>query len=136
MWEIEPHLQKDETIEFSGQPSFFAYWFFFLIALLFIWTIIIPIIFVGLAVMLRESTKYVITNKRVAGRVGIITENFKSSTFKHITSLRVRQGVIGRIFNFGDIVIDTSGSGPGIDFRWVAAEDPIKVKNMIENHIE
>ncbi|MDT8357380.1 MAG: PH domain-containing protein [Methanomicrobiaceae archaeon] len=94
MWEIAPHLQKDEIIELSGSPVWAGYWGLFLLALLFIWTIIIPILIVGYIVLHKESTKFVVTNKRVAARMGIISERFKSSTFKHITSIKVRQGLM------------------------------------------
>jgi uncharacterized membrane protein YdbT with pleckstrin-like domain len=72
----------------------------------------------------------------VIGREGIISEDFKSSTFKHITSLRVKQGIIGKIFNFGNIIIDTSGSGSGFEFVWLYVKNPVQVKNEIEKHID
>lgn len=136
MWEIEPHLQKDERIELSGSPVWAGYWIVFLLALLLIWTFIFPILLIGFVVLHKKSSKYVVTDKRVAARVGIISENFKSSTFKHITSLKVRQGLIGRIFNYGDLIIDTAGSGTDVEFRWGHIQNPIKVKNLIEQHIE
>ncbi|NCU27345.1 PH domain-containing protein, partial [Candidatus Nomurabacteria bacterium] len=75
-------------------------------------------------------------DKRVAARMGIISEVFKASSFKHITSVKVRQGLLGKIFHYGDVVIDTSGTGSGVAFRWGSISNPIEVKNMIEQHIE
>jgi uncharacterized membrane protein YdbT with pleckstrin-like domain len=136
MWEVEPHLQKDEKIELSGSPVWISYWILFLVALLFIWTIIIPVLIVGYIVLHRSSTKFMVTDKRVAARMGIISEVFKASSFKHITSVKVRQGLLGKIFHYGDVVIDTSGTGSGVAFRWGSISNPIEVKNMIEQHIE
>lgn len=136
MWEIEPHLQKDEKIELSGSPVWVSYWMLFLLALLLIWTIIVPILIVGYIVLHRNSTKFVVTDKRVAARIGIVSEVFKASTFKHITSLKVRQGLIGKIFHYGDVIIDTAGTGTDVEFRWRSIPNPIEVKNLIEQHVE
>ena len=136
MWEIEPHLQEDEIIELSGSPVWGGYWLPFLLALLFIWTIFIPILIVVYIVLHKNSTKFFVTNKRVAARMGIVSEVFKASTFKHITSIKVRQGLIGKIFDYGDVIIDTAGTGSGVAFRWGSIPNPIKVKNLIEQHIE
>ncbi len=136
MWTIDNHIQRDENIIFTGSPAWIEYFWFFVIALITIYTIIIPIIVVVIIYLTKSSTIYAITNKRVIGRSGIISEDFKSSTFKHITSLRVKQGIIGKLFNFGNITIDTSGSGFGVEFIWRYVNNPVQVKNEIEKHID
>ncbi len=136
MWTIDNHIQKDENIIYTGSPAWIGYFWGFIFAIITILTIIIPIIVIGIIYLHKSSTKYAITNKRVIGRSGIISEDFKSSTFKHITSLRVKQGIIGKIFNFGNIIIDTSGSGSGFEFVWRYVNNPVQVKNEIEKHID
>lgn len=136
MWSIENHIQKDENILFTGNPAWIGYFWGFVLALFTIWTIIIPIIILVIIYLNRTSTIYAITNKRVIGRTGFVSEDFKSSTFKHITSLRVKQGLIGKLFNFGNIIVDTSGSGLGVEFIWRYVNNPVNVKNEIEKHIE
>ena len=135
MWEIRPHIQKEEKIQYEGTPEWIGYFWGFVFALITIWTILIPLLIILSIVLNKLSTKYVITNKRVAGRYGIISEDFKSATFKHITSLRVKQGLIGKIFKFGNIIIDTAGSGASVDFVWRYVKNPIEVKNKIEKYI-
>ena len=136
MWEIEPHLQKGEKIKYQGTQVWIGYLGTFIVAFLFIWTIIIPILLILFAILNKYSTKYVITNKRVAGRFGVLSEDFKSASFKHITSVRSRQGVFGKIFNFGTLVIDTSGTASDTEFVWKRVKDPVKVKNMIEEKVD
>ncbi len=82
MWTIDNHIQKDENIIFTGSPAWIGYFWFFVIALITMYTIIIPIIIVGIIYLTKSSTIYAITNKRVIGREGIISEDFKSSTKK------------------------------------------------------
>lgn len=136
MWEIDKHLQKDEKIIYIGSPDWSGYYMGFVFIILTIFTIIIPIIILGIIYLHKSSTKYVITDKRVFKRTGIISEDFKSSTFKHITSLRIKQGIIGKIFGFGHIVIDTAGSGSGFEFVWFCVKNPFQVKNEIEKLID
>jgi len=136
LWTIDNHIQKDENIIYTGSPEWIGYFWGFVFAIITIWTIIIPIIVIGIIYLLKSSTKYAITNKRVMRRSGIISDDVKSSTFKHITSLRVKQGIFGKLFNFGNIGIDTSGSGSGFEFIWLFVNDPVQVKNEIEKHIE
>jgi uncharacterized membrane protein YdbT with pleckstrin-like domain len=136
MWEIEQHIQKEEKINYQGTPEWIGYFWGFFFALITIYTVILPLLIILIIVLNKLSTKYVITDKRVAGRYGIISEDFKSATFKHITSVRTRQGVIGKMFNFGNIIIDTAGSGAGVEFVWKYVKNPVKVKNMIEKHID
>lgn len=136
MWEIEQHIQKEEKMIYEGTPEWIGFFWWFVFALITIWTIIIPLVVILIAVLSKLSTKYVITDKRVGGRYGIISEDFKSATFKHVTSLRIKQGIIGKIFNFGNVIIDTSGSGARVDFVWKYVKNPIEVKNMIEKHID
>ncbi len=136
MWTLDDHIQKDEKIIYSGNPAWIGYFWVFILAIMTLWTIVIPVIIIGIVYLHKSSTKYAVTNKRVVDRSGIISEDIKSSTFRHITSLRVRQGIIGKIFNFGNIIIDTSGSGSGFEFVWRYVSNPVQVKNEIEKHIE
>ncbi len=136
MWTIEEHIQKDEKVLYIGSPAWIGYFWGFVFALITIWTIIIPIFVIVLIYLLKSSTVYAITDKRVIGRRGIISENFKSSTFKHITSIRVKKGIIGKMFDFGDIIVDTSGSKPFDEFVWRYIKNPVQVKNEIEKHID
>ncbi|MBR9702586.1 PH domain-containing protein [Candidatus Woesearchaeota archaeon] len=136
MWDIKPHIQKEEKIKYEGTPEWIGYFWGFFFAIITIWTFFIPLLIIMFIVLNKLSTKFVITNKRVAGRFGVISEDFKSVSFKHITSVRVRKGLIGKIFNFGNIIIDTAGSGIGVDFVWRYVKNPIEVKNQIEKRID
>ena len=136
MWTIDNHIQKDENILYTGSPAWLGFFWGLVLAIITIWTIIIPIIVIGIIYLNKSSMKYAITDKRVIGRTGIVSEDFKSSTFKHITSMRVQQGIIGKIFNFGNIIIDTSGTGSGFEFIWLHVKNPVQVKNIIEQHID
>lgn len=152
MWDIERHIQDEETIEYLGTPKWIGYLKVFILAFvgifaitfleifilksLMIWSTIVLLMIFPIIIFTKLSTKYIITNKRVAGRNGILSEDFKSATFKHITSVRTKQGMIGKMFNVGNITIDTAGAGDGVDFVWKHVENPVKIQNLIEKHID
>lgn len=136
MWNIEPHLQKSEKIIYEETPAWISYLGVFIFGFLFIWTIVIPIIVIVVVLLHKYSTKYVVTNKRVIKRFGVLSEDFKSASFKHITSVSTRQSIIGKIFNFGKIITDTSGSGTANEFEWMKVYDPVTVKKIIEQKVK
>jgi uncharacterized membrane protein YdbT with pleckstrin-like domain len=138
MWDIGPHLQEGEKIEYAGKPSYAGYWLQFLIAIILVltmWVSLLGIFVILFIFVLRESTKYIITNKRVALRTGIISTDFRSSDYQHITSVVVNQGRIGKMFDYGTISIITLGVGERGDFRWILAEHPARLKKTIEKHL-
>lgn len=157
MWDIDSkYLQKDETIEYTDRPSVLS------CLLSYIWvgmmfTSIIgntigdtnvarigPIVLIGgflLAlpgiyfILKRLSTRYAISNRGLLKRTGIITNNIKTVPFKHITSIEVKETIIGKIFRYATLLIETSGSGQAIEFRWNYIGAAHKVKKLIEKHV-
>ena len=126
MIDMKEHIRKDEKILYEGTPSWFAY-------NLLLYLFLIPILFIWLD---KNSKRYVITNKRIIYRRGILSEEVKSASFKHITSVYLRKSLLDKLFNIGTLVIDTAGSGLGVDFVWKGVENPAIVKRNIEKHIE
>jgi uncharacterized membrane protein YdbT with pleckstrin-like domain len=68
-------------------------------------------------------------------RTGIITNSIKTVPYKHITSIEVKETILGRIFRYSHLLIDTSGSGAAIEFRWDYVGAAHKVKKLIEKHV-
>lgn len=143
VWDIDNHLQKNEKIIFEEKPSFFGFKFALLLGAIFLilsfisfFYFFLSLFFFSLIFLNRETHKYYLTNKRIISRKGVISENFKSASFNHVTSINVRRGLFGLIFNYGNLEIKTSGSFSKSDFVWLYVSDPIVVKNEIENKIK
>lgn len=84
---------------------------------------------VWLAVYLKySSTELAITNKRVIAKFGFIRRNTVELNLKKLESIRVEQGILGRIFNFGSIIVAGAGNPqapiPGIS-------DPLKFRQVV-----
>ena len=63
------------------------------------------------------TTELAITNRRVIAKFGLIQRQTIELKVNKVESLSVNQGVIGRIFNFGSIVVvGTGGSNAPIPY--------------------
>jgi uncharacterized membrane protein YdbT with pleckstrin-like domain len=160
MWDIqEKYLQKDEKVEYSDKPSKFSCFFSYAwVGLMLFSTIMmsltdafaqdqkedlssitisyfimaIPGIYI---ILKRLSTRYAITNKGLITRMCIITNNVKTVPFKHITSIEVKESILGRIFRYSHLLVDTAGSGVGIEQKWKFVSTAHKVKRLIETKL-
>ncbi len=75
------------------------------------------------AFILQRTTELVVTSKRVIGKFGFIRRETIEILHQKIESVKVDQGIWGRIFNFGDVIIQGSGG----------ATSPVKfIKNPVE----
>ena len=89
-------------------------------------TFIFGLIFVELY---RKSHKYIIINYRLILKGGIIKRRERSLRYDKISDLSSEQGILGRIFGFGNIIpITQSGFGLGEDgaFMGGGAEKSVK----------
>jgi uncharacterized membrane protein YdbT with pleckstrin-like domain len=64
----------------------------------------------SVAAVKMRSTEIAITNKRVIAKFGFITRHTVEINLDKVESLRVEQGVRGRILNYGTILISGSGT--------------------------
>ncbi len=73
------------------------------------------LLLVGLLVFLwplvaRRSTELVITDKRLIAKYGVISTQSIEIRFDKIETVRVSQGLIGKMLNYGDVVVTGTGS--------------------------
>jgi uncharacterized membrane protein YdbT with pleckstrin-like domain len=162
MWDIKgKYLQKDEEIEYTDKPSIFSCIFSYIwVGFMLFGAILVPLVttlgsdskedisafplaitYIILAlpaiyiILKRFSTRYAITNKGLITRMGIITNNVKTVPYKHVTSVEVKESIIGRIFRYSHLLIDTAGSGRGIEQNWKFVSAAHKVKKLIETKL-
>ncbi|MDA1037528.1 MAG: PH domain-containing protein [Proteobacteria bacterium] len=74
-------------------------------------TIIIGIGFLWIpwTMLKRKTTELAYTDKRVITKFGIIARNTDEIKINAIESIDIRQGVLGRLFNFGSLIISGTG---------------------------
>ena len=95
------------------------------------------VILIGLIWFPRDLIKYFttkleITNRRVKGKIGLINTNELDSPLNKINSVQIKQGLCGKIFNYGTITITTSSSL--FEFDYIT--NPNEFKTILNNQIE
>lgn len=94
----------------------------------------IGVIFMGMAIyygLCNITEERGMTDKRVILKRGIISRNTEELKLSAVETVSIRQGVIGRIFGFGQVRL----SGRGIsDVAFSIVPDPMSVKRKIESY--
>lgn len=78
------------------------------------------------------TTRLTITNRRVEGKIGLIKTERMDSRIEQITSVKVTQGLIGKMFNYGTISINTAGGNYNFNYM----SNPEKIRKAINNSID
>lgn len=107
---VENTLIKDEKIIYEGKISLWS-----LLPMILLGLILLPFAFVGLLFWLAALIRYLttelaFTNKRVIAKFGFISRRTIELNLSKVESLQVNQGILGRIFNFGTLVISGAGN--------------------------
>lgn len=92
---VESILASDETILGSAKVTGWMYFN--------------PAYLVVLAFLRIWSTEMVVTNRRVIFKAGIISRKTTEISLRKIESVGVQQSILGRILNYGDVVVTGTG---------------------------
>lgn len=145
---ISQALQKDENIfEVAKFHWFYTAWaiivftMFFLIGLMvrdgshpdaayFFW--LFGVIRFLTSMIFKWTTEIAITDRRIVYKTGWIRRDIQEMGVKKLEEIKLKQGVFGRIFGYGKLIINGTGSGkidlPNID-------SPLNFKTKIQESI-
>jgi uncharacterized membrane protein YdbT with pleckstrin-like domain len=109
-----------------------------LFALLMIRNVIFSIVIIGLVWMVKDifayfGRKIVLHEDGVQFTEGLIVTHSKEVPYSNINVVSVKQGVFGKIFNYGDLIVSTGGDAPDILFKNL--HDPMRFKEFINKEI-
>jgi uncharacterized membrane protein YdbT with pleckstrin-like domain len=106
---VEGTLIKDEKVIYTGKISIWS-----LLPLLILGLILLPfgigLIFWIAAAIRYITTELAFTNRRVIAKFGFISRQTIELNLVKVESVQVNQGILGRIFNFGTLVISGAGN--------------------------
>lgn len=83
--------------------------------------------------MYQYSTELAVTTKRIVAKFGFIRRNTVELSHGKVESLHVKQGIFGRIFDFGSVVVTGSG-GTHAPIPYIAC--PLKFRSAALTAIE
>ena len=144
---IQNNLQAGEEIKYKAD----IHWYIFVLPAVllllgaflssaqtsFIYYIGLLLLLLGLfqlikRVLLKMGAEYVITNKKVILKSGILSRDALELILSKCEGLRINQSVMGRILGFGSIVVTTGGATN--QFNFIA--NPMKFRNEINAQIQ
>lgn len=80
------------------------------------------------------TTHLILTNKKVIGRTGFLTRDWRQMTFSQIETAYLEEPIIGRYLGYSTVVIQGTGAG-AISFRYIIDGDIFikKLETMMES---
>ena len=123
---VETNLIKDELIKYEGKTSVWSLLPKIILGLILLSYYGVGLLFWISAAITYYTTELAITNKRVVAKTGLIRRKTIEMNIPKIESLREEQSFLGRIFNYGSILVSGAGN-PQAPILGIS--DPIRFKN-------
>lgn len=90
-------------------------------------------ILTGIASFMNYTTsEFVVTNKRVLVKVGFIRRNSLKTPLTKVEGVQVNQGILGRVLDYGTIVITGTG-GSKEPFHKISA--PLEFRKKVQEQV-
>jgi uncharacterized membrane protein YdbT with pleckstrin-like domain len=80
----------------------------------------------------RITTRYLITNKRLQIRRGILAKHVEETRIDRVVDVTVHQGVLDRILQIGAVDFDNASAQQGDLFRFTGVGSPERVVRAID----
>lgn len=105
----------------------------------FVGDIVLMIVVIGFLTGAVHLLKYLseslsLDDKHLKLKTGILSNHEVEIPFDKINTISVRQGLLGKILNFGDIVIHTGNDVSGIAFKSI--DNPQQIKVLVQSKIK
>lgn len=85
------------------------------------------------ATIKKFTTELALTNKRIIAKFGLVSRQTTELNLNRVEGLNVNQGILARVFNFGDVVISGTG-GKKSPIKYIA--EPLAFRRAVNEQIE
>jgi uncharacterized membrane protein YdbT with pleckstrin-like domain len=107
---VDTTLNSNEVIRYEAKVSWWS-----MLGYLLIGTLLLPVMGIGLlfylaAFLRRWSTELAITDRKVVAKSGVIARQSIEVLLPKVESVQVHQGILGRLLNYGTIIICGTGN--------------------------
>ena len=106
---VEGALVKDERIVHIGRISLWSMTHLFILGVLLLPVFGLGLVFLVIAWVRYKTTELAITNRRVIAKFGFISRRTVEINIAKVESIQVDQGILGRIFDYGTLLIAGAG---------------------------
>jgi uncharacterized membrane protein YdbT with pleckstrin-like domain len=98
-----------------------------------IFFLLISIILGGLRFINYQYSEFGITDKRVLIKVGLIRRQSLETLLTKIESIQVNQGILGRVLNYGTLIIRGTGGTAG---KYNNISNPFEFRKKVQEQID
>ena len=124
---LQSNLSRDEEILQEAEIHNIAKKVCIVLAILFFWTIFFPIF--AFAMVLRiNSVELGFTNKRLMGKIGVISTNRVDTPLNKVDNITVTQGLLGKMLGYGTIFVSSTSGKVG--FEYIKSPETFRKKLM------
>ena len=113
---VESSVINDEKIQYEAKTSIWSLLPYILLGIIILSQNEIGLLFgIGLLLLIHSAiiyfkTELAITDKRVIAKFGFIRRYAIEINMAKIETIQVNQGILGRLFNFGDVIVAGAGN--------------------------
>ncbi len=140
---VDKHLMSGETIIYQTKLNWAEYIKGFVVlifGLLFMigsqkyggYLILVGLLILGLTYLRIRFSEFVVTDKRVLIKVGILKTQSLETMLNKVEGIYVKQGIIGKMVNSGSIIVKGTG---GTDNSFPNINKPFEFKSAINEQI-
>jgi uncharacterized membrane protein YdbT with pleckstrin-like domain len=144
---VSGHAVHGEEVVYKAHVHSVIYFWPFVVTLVFILTLAIQgnpawlrWFFGGLSAMtwlaayvVAHSMEFVVTNKRVTTRIGILQKNSQETLLEKVETVGVHQDLLGRILGYGTVTVVGTGGSNDV-FRRIS--EPMVLRRMLHDQID
>jgi len=107
---IEAALVKDEKVVHIGHISLWSLWHLLAAGVVLLPAFGIGLIFLVIAYVRYKSVELAVTTKRLIVKHGFVRRQTVEINLNRVESIQVEQGLLGRLFNFGTLIVSGTGT--------------------------
>jgi uncharacterized membrane protein YdbT with pleckstrin-like domain len=107
---IEEALVKDEKVVHIGHISLWSLWHLIAVGVLLLPVFGVGLIFLVIAYVRYKSVELAVTTKRLIVKHGFVRRQTVEMNLNRVESIQVEQGLLGRLFNFGTLIVSGTGT--------------------------
>lgn len=107
---IDAVLTSGEKVMYQENISWWSQLAFFIFGVVFLPLFGLGLLFFLGAYINYKTTELAITNKRVIAKFGFISRKTIEINLQKVESIQVEQGILGRICNYGTLVVSGAGN--------------------------
>lgn len=120
-------LTGDEEILFEGKVALMSMWLAILIGLILLFAMGAGALLLIYVAIVYFTSEMAITSKRVVAKWGLIRRTSVEVNIANIEALSLEQGIMGRLFNYGTLVVASSGNSTLIE----KVKDPLGFRKQV-----